>query len=202
LFRVEAASDDGSQNDAGAVPSALGITILIPTGRSELCETKIDLSEEDRTGQKRACGTDESRTKSVGDLVIAIAKWPNGKLERTFTIATTKAGDLSTGVLVLSVKGALNSRKQRVQSERFEQVRASTGVLIVALRRISCHFNDRYTNFFSNYGDISASAIRENVVDQRHIDVGRSQNRISLLHGPCGAYTIRVLQRRLDDIQH
>jgi hypothetical protein len=43
---AEAASDDGSQTHAGALPTALGVTIVIPLGRPELCEDAIRVGEE------------------------------------------------------------------------------------------------------------------------------------------------------------
>jgi len=60
---AEAASDDGSQTDAGAVPTALGVTIVIPFGRPELCEDEISTGEEVWAGSQGSGGAEEGSTK-------------------------------------------------------------------------------------------------------------------------------------------
>jgi len=74
---AKAAFDDGSQNDAGAVSAAVGVTILVPIGRPELCENEISPGEEVRAGSQRVGRTEESGAESCtqdgGASVIVIA---------------------------------------------------------------------------------------------------------------------------------
>ena len=64
---AEAPSDDGSQTDAGAVPAALGATILIPLGRSELCENEIGPGKEIRAGSQGISRAEEDGTESCSE---------------------------------------------------------------------------------------------------------------------------------------
>ena len=66
-YHAQATFDDGSQVDAGAVPAALGVTILVPIGRPELCENKISPGEEVRAGPQGSGGTEEGRKKGCSE---------------------------------------------------------------------------------------------------------------------------------------
>jgi len=68
---AEAAFDDGSQNDAGAVSAALAVAILISNGGTRLCEDTICSGEEVWAWSQRVSHTEEGRTKNCPDGATA-----------------------------------------------------------------------------------------------------------------------------------
>jgi hypothetical protein len=96
----------------------------------------------------------------------------------------------------------LDGRKQYVGAERFEQVMAVSRIQANMLQRIPGHLDNRCTGPFSENGDLGATTIWKNAVDERHIDVRRSQNRMRFFHGSYRAYPILRLQRCLESIQN
>ena len=62
---AEAASDDGSQNDTGAVPAALEVTILISNGGTRLCEDRSALAKRFGLGRNGSAAPKKAGRKAA-----------------------------------------------------------------------------------------------------------------------------------------
>ena len=70
LLNAEAAPDDRPQADARAVQAAMGVTTVVPFGRTQLCKDEIGTGEEDRIGSE-GIGTEEDRTEGCARKTAA-----------------------------------------------------------------------------------------------------------------------------------